>query len=42
MLEALKTISGNLIQGCLTNNIQAMGEQNFEEMYPQLVNTMRL
>lgn len=30
MLEALKTISGNLIQGCLTNNIQAMGEQNFE------------
>lgn len=30
MLKALQTIKGCLIQGCLTNNILAMGEQDFE------------
>ena len=30
MLEALKRIKGNLLQACLTNNIQPMNEDGFE------------
>ena len=30
MLEALKRIKGNLLQACLTNNIQSMNEEGFE------------
>ena len=30
MIRALKKIKGNLLQACLTNNIQPMGKENFE------------
>ena len=30
MIQALKKIKGNLLQACLTNNIQSMDEENFE------------
>ena len=30
MIRALKKIKGNLVQACLTNNIQPMGKENFE------------
>ena len=30
MLKALKRINGNLLQACLTNNIQSMNEEGFE------------
>ena len=30
MIAALETIKGNLIQACLTNNIQSMGDIDFE------------
>ena len=30
MLKALKRIKGNLLQACLTNNIQSMNEEGFE------------
>ena len=31
MLKALQTIKGNLIQACLTNNIQSLKEEAFDE-----------
>ena len=30
MIAALKKIKGNLLQACLTNNIQSMGDMDFE------------